>query len=316
MPRDKVRGPVNFQHLRFAIAVAETASFTRAADICCVTQPALSNAIGQLEEELGGKLFERTTRSVTTTEFGTLMIGKMRHIVEARLHLLTSAADYLARDDKTVRIGLSPLISEDFSKAFLARAGQFDLKIVLTEMNKADIQPAIQTGGIDFGLSPAPSGANSLRTMTIYTEPLFFVSDQKNASQPPALSLSEIAAHKFLLVPDDCGLSDTVRILFRKANLEMDEYEGRALGYHVLEKWARMGIGVTLLPASHVVDTDYARPVKISDGSFAAIEFEAQWSEAQEARASFNALIACLGSFQRAAPYDPPNSGSISVVSV
>ena len=110
---------MNFQHLRFAIAVAETASFTRAADMCCVTQPALSNAIGQLEDELGGRLFERTTRLVTTTEFGLLMIAKMRLIVDARLNMLTSAADYIGRDDKTVRIGLSPLISDDFSKAGL-----------------------------------------------------------------------------------------------------------------------------------------------------------------------------------------------------
>ncbi|WP_299869750.1 LysR family transcriptional regulator [uncultured Roseobacter sp.] len=69
---------MNFRHLRLAISVAETGSFTRAADICCVTQPALSNAINQLEEELGARLFDRTTRSVTMTGFGELMLEKMR----------------------------------------------------------------------------------------------------------------------------------------------------------------------------------------------------------------------------------------------
>jgi hypothetical protein len=46
--------------------------------------------------------------SVKTTKFGDSMIGKMRDIVDARLRLLTSAVDFLARDDKTVRAGLSP----------------------------------------------------------------------------------------------------------------------------------------------------------------------------------------------------------------
>lgn len=289
---------MNFQHLRFAIALAETGSFTSAADQCCVTQPALSNAIGQLEDELGSKLFERTTRSVKTTEFGDKMIVKMRDIVDARLSLLTSAADFLARDDRTVRIGLSPLISADFSKAVLTRSREAGLSIVLTEMNKADIGPALQSGTIDFGLCPAPQNDTNLQSTTIYSEPLLFVSDQQNGARPAAQDLGGVTGKKVLLVPDDCGLSDTVRILFRDAKLELDEYEGRALGYNVLEKWARMGIGVTLLPMSQVADESFARPLKLSDDSFAMITFEAFWAVGQEGRKCFQTMVSCLTGFQ------------------
>ncbi|MEM9278953.1 MAG: LysR family transcriptional regulator [Pseudomonadota bacterium] len=90
---------MNFQQLRFVIAVADTGSFTRAADRCCVTQPALSNAISQFEEELGGKLFNRTTRSVTPTEFGKLIIPDMRNIMEAQSNLISNASIYNSRDD-------------------------------------------------------------------------------------------------------------------------------------------------------------------------------------------------------------------------
>ncbi|SNZ19190.1 LysR family transcriptional regulator [Cohaesibacter gelatinilyticus] len=286
---------MNFQHLRFAIAVAQTGSFTRAADACCVTQPALSNAIGQLEEELGGRLFERTTRSVTLTAFGTLMIEKMEQIVAARLDLLTSASDYLTRDDKLIRIGQSPLISADFSQSMLSRARQFQLDLVLTEMNKADIGPALQSGTIDVGLCPAPQNSTTLKSAPIYTEPLFVVSDQKNQTPTGSSKLTDIAGQKILLVPDDCGLSDTVRFLFQDQKLTMDEYEGRALAYHVLEKWAHLGIGATVLPASQVTRTDYARPLKTTDDTFASIQFEAHWMARQETRSSFDALMACLG---------------------
>lgn len=61
---------MNLSQLRFAQAVAELQSFSRAAEHCHVTQPSLSNGIAQLENELGGKLFERTTRSVHLTPFG------------------------------------------------------------------------------------------------------------------------------------------------------------------------------------------------------------------------------------------------------
>lgn len=286
---------MNFQHLRFAISVAETGSFTRAADICCVTQPALSNAIGQLEEELGSRLFERTTRSVTTTEFGDVLIEKMRDVVAARQTLLNSASDFLTRDDKVVRIGQSPLISADFSKAMLSRAKQHDLELVLTEMNKADIGPALQSGTIDFGLCPSPQDNTNLQSAQIYSEPLFVVSDQPNGATSGSSSLADIAERKILLVPDDCGLSDTVRFLFQDQNLELDAYEGRALAYHVLENWAHLGIGVTLLPASQVTKLEFASPLRSVTDTIVSIQFEAHWMASQKNRKSHDAILSSLG---------------------
>ncbi len=286
---------MNFQHLRFAISVAETGSFTRAADLCCVTQPALSNAVGQLEEELGGRLFDRTTRSVTTTEFGAIMVEKMRDVVNARQSLLSCASDFLTRDDKVVRIGLSPLISSDFSKAMLARAVQHDLELVLTEMNKADIGPALQSGTIDFGLCPSPQVGTNLQSAKIYSEPLFVVTDQSNAGALESSSLTDVAERKMLLVPDDCGLSDTVRFLFQEQNLELDAYEGRALAYHVLENWAHLGIGVTILPASQVTKPEFASPLRSATDNIVSIQFDAYWMASQEQRKSFGTIISCLG---------------------
>jgi len=286
---------MNFQHLRFAITLAETGSFTQAADICCVTQPALSNAIGQLEEELGGRLFDRTTRSVTVTEFGAVMVEKMQAVVAARHKLLTSASDFLTRDDRIVRIGQSPLIGAEFSKAMLTRAKQHDLELILTEMNKADIGPALQSGTIDFGLCPSPQNNTNLQSVVIYSEPLFVVTDQESARLAEPATLQSIATQKILLVPDDCGLSDNVRFLFQANGLEMDTYEGRALAYHVLENWAHLGIGVTLLPASQVTKPEFAAPLKSTDNVQISIQFEAQWSQRQEATSRFEAMMSCLG---------------------
>jgi DNA-binding transcriptional LysR family regulator len=156
---------MNFQQLRFVVAVADLRSFTTAADLCCVTQPALSNAIAQLEAEMGGKLFERTTRSVTLTEFGAQMIGQIREILAAKSRLLVHSADYLAKDDPVVRIGMSPLISDDYVAALLARVAAADegLTVILSEMNKGDIGPALETGEIQFGLGPEPFDAGQVR---------------------------------------------------------------------------------------------------------------------------------------------------------
>ncbi len=104
----------------------------------------------------------------------------------------------------------------------LARAEISGLELVLTEMNKADIGPALQSGTIDFGLCPAPRGKTDLQSKSIYSEPLFIVANAKTFGDVPPSTLSDIAHKKFLLVPDACGLADTVRFLFENQNLEMD----------------------------------------------------------------------------------------------
>ena len=65
--------------LRYVLQLASTSNFSKAADRLYITQPALSQQINVLEEELGLKLFRRTTRKVTLTEagadFGTIFQG-------------------------------------------------------------------------------------------------------------------------------------------------------------------------------------------------------------------------------------------------
>jgi DNA-binding transcriptional LysR family regulator len=287
---------MNFQQLRFVVAVADLRSFTSAADLCCVTQPALSNAVAQLEDELGAKLFDRTTRSVTLTTFGASVIGDIRAIIDAKSRLLVNAADYIARDDHLVRIGISPLIGDDYVAAALARVGIGDqgLKIIVSEMNKGDIQPALDAGEIDFGLGPEPWDDAQLRSAAIYSEPLLYVSDSPDEPSVGPATVDVLAGKQVLMVGDDCGLSVAVRTLIRDHQVALTEYAGKALGYGVLEKWARLGIGIALLPASKVADLSRARRLNDRSGSPILIAFRACWKPSQEARPSFPIVMKAL----------------------
>ena len=61
---------MNLFHLRYFVKLAHTKHYTRAAEELCITQPSLSHAINQLENELGLPLFERTGRNTELTRFG------------------------------------------------------------------------------------------------------------------------------------------------------------------------------------------------------------------------------------------------------
>ena len=70
--------------IRYVLTVAELKNFTRAAEVLHVSQPALSQQIRQLENELGGALFDRSGRAISLTEFGRVYI---EHARQALMHL-------------------------------------------------------------------------------------------------------------------------------------------------------------------------------------------------------------------------------------
>ena len=69
---------MNLQQLRYAVALADSRSFTKAAASEYVVQSALSQQLRKLEDELGITLFERTTRTVTPTPAGEALLPLMR----------------------------------------------------------------------------------------------------------------------------------------------------------------------------------------------------------------------------------------------
>ena len=72
---------MEMHQIRYFLAVAETLNFTRAAEKCNVTQPALTRAIQKLEEELGGLLLRRERNLTHLSDLGRLMKPHLEQIL-------------------------------------------------------------------------------------------------------------------------------------------------------------------------------------------------------------------------------------------
>src|SRR5688572_22856915 len=103
--------PCTLRQLQYAVAVADTLSFRKAAARCRVAQPSLSAQLALLEQALGVVLFERDQRRVLVTSAGAAILDRARRVLVEAEDLVQSgqrAADPLAG---TMRVGVIPTIS-------------------------------------------------------------------------------------------------------------------------------------------------------------------------------------------------------------
>jgi DNA-binding transcriptional LysR family regulator len=102
---------MEFSQIRYFLALSRTLNFTRAAEACNVTQPALTRAIQRLEEELGGTLIMRERNLTHLTDFGRAVLPRLEEAYLAAEAAKAEAAAYRKRDAAHLRLGLEAGIS-------------------------------------------------------------------------------------------------------------------------------------------------------------------------------------------------------------
>src|ERR1700754_5226144 len=125
---------MEFHQLRYVCAIAETGSFSRAAERCKVAQPSLSQQVLKLEEDLGAKLFDRLGRSIRLTEAGRTFIPQARSILEqmevVRLSVVDKNADVRGGLSVGVIPTIAPYLMPRYAAAFAKKYPEAKLRIV------------------------------------------------------------------------------------------------------------------------------------------------------------------------------------------
>src|SRR5713101_5045672 len=115
------RRRMEMHQVRYFLAVADTLNFTRAAEQCHVSQPALTRAIQQLEEELGGLLLRRERKLTHLTDFGQLIEPHLRQLSADAEAAKSTAKRFLNMQQAQIRLGVMCTIGPARFMGFLAR---------------------------------------------------------------------------------------------------------------------------------------------------------------------------------------------------
>jgi len=262
--------------LRYAAAVTRHGSFSAAARACGVSQPTVSSAIADLEDALGARLFERSTRRLATTPAGQALLPAVHAVLEAVAELERGAAALKAPARKLLRVGFSSLVgAQRLGLLFEPFAREHpDVELIYKECALGDMDARLDASTIDVACGTGlPRGRHRGR-LVLYREPLRWLPPH-GAIARDRVTLHDVARSRLVLTDGSCGLAPATRELFSRARIAIDEYAGQALSYAALEEWAELGIGGAILPASLVRRAPSAALER--DHQPVVLTFEAVW---------------------------------------
>lgn len=244
---------INFtlRQLQYAVAVADTLSFRKAAARCHVSQPSLSAQLAQLEDALGVRLFERDRRRVLPTAAGADLIDRARRILVDADDLAQAARQASDPLVGTLRIGVIPTISPYLLPAIApALREAFPRLTVRWTEDKTDVLIANLDGGqLDAALLALEARIGDVDRDIIARDPFVLAASPRHplgAARGPARA-ADLDGAEVLLLDDGHCFRDQALAVCDTANAR--ELEFRATSLPTLTHMVAAGAGVTLLPA-------------------------------------------------------------------
>jgi DNA-binding transcriptional LysR family regulator len=254
---------VDLRQLRYAAAVADARSFTRAAAGQVVVQSALSQQVRKLESELGVRLFDRTTRSVTITPAGEALLPVIRRVL--------AGADQLAAEAQAIRgvirgrlivgmmevppqvLDIAAIIGEFHARfpgvSVALRSGGSDVLVRAVRDRKVDVALV--------GLADGPADSRVSCTPLLNEYLIAVLPQGHQLAGARSVTIGDLAAFPFVDFPPGYGLRTETDLGFAGV--------GRQVAFEVtrveqIAQFVRGGLGVALLPQS------VARPLAAPGG--------------------------------------------------
>jgi LysR family transcriptional regulator, hydrogen peroxide-inducible genes activator len=258
---------MEFHQLRYVCAIAETGSFSRAAEHCQVAQPSLSQQVLKLEKDLGAKLFDRLGRSVRLTEAGRAFLPHARSILGQMETARSSVTDKCADVRGSVAVGVIPTIAPymmpRYTTAFAKKYPEAKLRIV--EETTPILVEGLRDLSIDLAILALPLRHKELELFPLRTEPLFAVLPEGHPrAGAKSLALKELRGESFVMLRDGHCFRDlslaactharvTPRIAFESGQ------------FSSLFGMVAAGIGISLVPEMAIDRNAGCRYVRLSD---------------------------------------------------
>jgi DNA-binding transcriptional LysR family regulator len=247
--------PMELRHLRYFVAVAEELHFRRAAERLHVAQPAISEQIRKLEQELGVRLFDRDQRHVELTDGGRALLQEARHVLRQAEHARNAARNACAAATARLHVGyVADALPAVVPRALRSLASSTPaLQTVLETGPAIGLLEAVRAGRLDAAVVCLPAPLSGLRAQRLGVERAVAVLPAGDArATGPHIDLRLVAPERLVVLPRPANPAfyDAVVSACRNAGLSPTLAElGESQVEHALLA-VSSGAGMAILPAS------------------------------------------------------------------
>lgn len=241
---------MGLRDLMYFMAVVEHLHFGRAAEACCVSQPALSMQIKKLEENLGIQLIERLSKKILITDAGKEVAEITRNILED-----IKKIQHIAQDKKNpyvgkIKIGSFPTLAPYIFPSLCQKIKEQlpDLTLLLIEEKTDILIKDLLKGHIDAALLALPIYYPELIEEPLFTDPFYLATGSRHPfSACKTISQDQLIDYELLLLSEGHCMRDQALDLCRKIQTK-EQKTFQATSLETLRTMIANNTGITLIP--------------------------------------------------------------------
>ncbi|MFD1158704.1 LysR family transcriptional regulator [Roseovarius aestuarii] len=242
---------MEFHQVRYFLEAAESLNFTRAAENCHVSQPALTRAIQKLEAELGGELFIRDGRAVRLSSLGKVIREHCQRIYETREMARAAAKSFLESGGSELNVGVMCTIGPDVLSAFVNEFNHThsNVLVILHDIGPEALPKLLFTGVLDcaFVASHDDKTFEELSVRVLFDEDMVVAFEEGHRfAEKQELTLFDVAEEAYV---------DRLKCEIRQPFFEFMENNGldlKVVCSSQREDWIQelvvRGLGVSIMP--------------------------------------------------------------------
>ena len=240
---------LTFKQIDYALAVGKNLHFKKAADECYVSPSTLSNAITELETQLGVKIFERNNKKVIVTSLGREILSKAKKIKLEVKNIHELAQHNVDGLSSSLSIGIIPTISPYFLPLVLPKIQKefSNLQLKIEEGQSQILTNRVKEGDLDMAILALPYDVQDLMSFKFWEEDFFWISHSQNKNAGKSeIRASELEHSELMLLEDGHCLKDHI---LDACNIDSSsQYSLKASSLNTLIQLVKGKMGTTLVP--------------------------------------------------------------------
>jgi LysR family nitrogen assimilation transcriptional regulator len=296
---------MQLRHLRYFVKIVEAGSFSRAAATIHVAQPALSQQIGELEEQLGLSLLHRSARGVRPTPAGEVLYREASSIIRQMEQLPGIVRSSGGEPEGSVALGMSSTLAAAFAGSFIdfCKAALNKVTLKFSVADSEAIKSRVDANTLDLAVVFEDELVARFARQLLFRQRLYLIRRPASGIKKASVSLKELAEQPLILATTPNVTRTLLDRVFAAAGITPNIAAEADMLSSFLSA-LRAGIGDTILPKGDLSDIsadDLADPVLIEPPLYltASIISSSDYPLTRAAEAVRDNLLRFIGDYMR-----------------